>query len=316
MDAIDRFLAAEGSYLGRGTNQNDETFVGELEIRRAVEGAGVFLHFKANGEGETPLHEDQMLLGRTRDGRVFLWGLDSTSERIRKHGLRRAEETDEGDVVAFGVGDPDDLPAFREEISFTFDGRDVDLSYSRGRPGEAFETRSSVDLVPEPFFSLAASSETAEVEYREFDECPDEETAEQIEQIYQRVFDPEEPLALADRPIWQESRSPHLVVGRVEDRVVGFKIGYERKPGRFYSWLGGVIPEFRRRGIATELLIRQHRWAARQGYRLVRTKTTNDWKPMLQLNLSQGFDVVGTELDPEGQLSILLDKPLDQDSSR
>ena len=37
---------------------------------------------------------------------------------------------------------------------------------------------------------------------------------------------------------------------------------------------------------------------------------------MLQLNLSQGFDVVGTELDPEGQLSILLDKPLDQDSSR
>lgn len=311
MDAIDRFLDAEGTYLGRGTNQKNETFVGELEIRRAVEGAGVFLHFKARGEGEAPLHEDQMLLGRTRDGRTFLWGLDSTSERIRKHGLRRAEETDEGDVVAFGVGDPDDRPAFREEISFTFDGRDVGLSYARGRPGEAFETRSSVKLVPEPFFSLADASVSDEVEYREFEAPPEAAIIEGVEEVYRRAFETDDELGLADRPIWAESRSPHLVVGLVDERVVGFKLGYERKPGSFYSWLGGVLPNLHRRGIATELLIRQHRWAERAGYERVRTKTTNDFKPMLQLNLGQGFDIVGTERDARGELKILLAKPLD-----
>ena len=41
-------------------------------------------------------------------------------------------------------------------------------------------------------------------------------------------------------------------------RVVGCKLGYERQPGHYHSWLGGVLPGFRGRGLAAELLRRQH----------------------------------------------------------
>ncbi|MFB6352091.1 MAG: GNAT family N-acetyltransferase, partial [Bradymonadaceae bacterium] len=99
-------------------------------------------------------------------------------------------------------------------------------------------------------------------------------------------------------------------IAEIDGRPVGFKVGYERHSGQFYSWMGGVVPEFRRRGIATELLVRQHTWAREAGFDSVRTKTTNESREMLILNLERGFEVVGTELDRENDVKIVLKKRL------
>lgn len=45
----------------------------------------------------------------------------------------------------------------------------------------------------------------------------------------------------------------HLIlIAYDKDQPIGFKVGYERGDF-FYSWMGGVIPEYRRQGVASKL---------------------------------------------------------------
>lgn len=107
------------------------------------------------------------------------------------------------------------------------------------------------------------------------------------------------------------SRPHFLIVVAVHDgRVVGYKIGYQDRQTRFYSWLGGVYPEFRGQGIASELMRIQHEWCQSRGYGVIRTQTGNRWRHMLILNLRHGFDVVGTYTDERGEPKIILEKRL------
>ncbi|GAB3640888.1 GNAT family N-acetyltransferase [Spirosoma arcticum] len=93
------------------------------------------------------------------------------------------------------------------------------------------------------------------------------------------------------------------------ERVIGCKLGYERKPGHFYSWLGCVDPAYRGQGIASELMRQQHDWCWQNGYHTIRTQTYNKWRDMLVLNIRAGFDIVGTLQGKRG-LTIVLEKKL------
>jgi GNAT superfamily N-acetyltransferase len=94
------------------------------------------------------------------------------------------------------------------------------------------------------------------------------------------------------------------------DQVIGYKVGYELKPGKYYSWIGGVHPNFRNEGIAGVLMMQQHEWCKLNGYQTIQTKTKNKWKSMLILNLKNGFDVIGTYTDSKGEPKIILEKNL------
>ncbi|PRY39286.1 acetyltransferase (GNAT) family protein [Spirosoma oryzae] len=93
------------------------------------------------------------------------------------------------------------------------------------------------------------------------------------------------------------------------NRIIGCKLGYEREPGLFYSWLGCVDSNFRGQGIAAELMRQQHDWCRAQGYKTVQTKTYNQWRSMLLLNIRSGFAIVETEPGRYG-LKIVLEKSL------
>lgn len=106
-------------------------------------------------------------------------------------------------------------------------------------------------------------------------------------------------------------KSSFLVLLAVDaGEVVGYTIGYEDRTGRFYSWLGGVDPRHRGRGIASELMRIQHAWCHEHGYKTIRTHSKNEWRDMLILNLRHGFDVIGTYTDGKGQPKIILEKRL------
>ena len=86
---------------------------------------------------------------------------------------------------------------------------------------------------------------------------------------------------------------PHLILVAEEDeKLVGFKVGYERD-GSFYSWMGGVLPDYRRLGIAQKLADTQEKWAKSQGYTTILFKTRNHHKGMLIFALKNGFNIVG-----------------------
>ena len=94
------------------------------------------------------------------------------------------------------------------------------------------------------------------------------------------------------------------------EKVVGFKIGYELDENKFYSWLGGVDPNYRKRGIALTLMEQQHEYIKGKGYQIVQTKTMNKWRGMLILNIKNGFDVIETYTDEKGVHKIVLEKVL------
>ena len=109
---------------------------------------------------------------------------------------------------------------------------------------------------------------------------------------------------------YQQARMPILTGLAIDDeRVIGCKLGYERKPNHFYSWLGCVDPTYRGRGIAAELMRQQHDWCQQNGYQTIRTQTYNQWREMLVLNIQAGFDIIGTVQNKRG-LAIVLEKVL------
>ena len=91
---------------------------------------------------------------------------------------------------------------------------------------------------------------------------------------------------------------------------IAFKLGYELKPFRFYSWLGGVLNSHRKFGIASVLMKIQHQILVELGYTEVETKTKNKRKEMLILNLKSGFEVIGCYTDHTGEPKIILRKGL------
>lgn len=105
-------------------------------------------------------------------------------------------------------------------------------------------------------------------------------------------------------------RKFYLATAFVEDKPVAFKLGYEVDSHEFYSWLGGVIPEYRGLGIAADLMKNQHEWCRQQAYKKVQTKTQNRFRDMLLLNIKHGFNVIGTHASDEGGMKIILEKTL------
>jgi GNAT superfamily N-acetyltransferase len=89
------------------------------------------------------------------------------------------------------------------------------------------------------------------------------------------------------------------LVAEREGELLGFKVGYQSDTADvFYSWMGGVRPEFRKQGIADALAAYQEDWAKAQGFRSIYFKTRNRFPAMISFGLKRGFKVM--EVIPKG----------------
>ena len=103
------------------------------------------------------------------------------------------------------------------------------------------------------------------------------------------------------------------MVARVDDRPVGFFLGFELTPTVYFGWFYGVIPEFRRQGIASQLMDAVHSWARQNEYEFVRFECHNQHRPMLHLAISLGYDIVGIRWDPDrGDNLVIFEKMLNR----
>lgn len=97
------------------------------------------------------------------------------------------------------------------------------------------------------------------------------------------------------------------------ERVVAYKIAYRtgNRHEVLYSWLGGVHPHLRRKGLARALVRTQHAWALKHDVTHVETHTWGDNTGMLILNLQEGFSIVGVASGPDRPgVRVLLRKAL------
>ena len=100
---------------------------------------------------------------------------------------------------------------------------------------------------------------------------------------------------------------PAVVAARGADGgLLGFKLGYERGEGIFYSWLGGIHPSIRRQGVGRRLIRLQHDWARERGYSFVETRTRTSNNAMIILNLQSGFHIISYDEKSGGQPSVTL----------
>lgn len=137
---------------------------------------------------------------------------------------------------------------------------------------------------------------------------PDQSTLPQIKAFYAALFESAE-FAEFERRI-SEVENLLTILAFHRKKIIGFKLGYRLTPKKFYSWLGGVDNRFRRRGIAGELMKRQHNLCKCKNYEIVLTKTKNSFKPMLILNIKNGFDIVEVYRDQQKELKIVMEKHL------
>jgi GNAT superfamily N-acetyltransferase len=120
---------------------------------------------------------------------------------------------------------------------------------------------------------------------------------------------------MAEQAILDEAKNKFdlvILIAWAGTAACGYKVGFQHSAKRFYSWIGGVHPNYRAKGIAKRLMRGQHSIAKKLGYKYVFTYTKNRYRPMLVLNIKTGFDIIGVRhnLGSDGQ-SIILEKALD-----
>jgi ribosomal protein S18 acetylase RimI-like enzyme len=89
-----------------------------------------------------------------------------------------------------------------------------------------------------------------------------------------------------------------ILEASIDGEPVAFKIGYRESRHTFYSAKGGVMPGFRRRGIAVALLGDMMRRVEELGYRRIAFDTFPNLHPgMTILALAQGFQLTKSDFN-------------------
>lgn len=146
------------------------------------------------------------------------------------------------------------------------------------------------------------------ISYQTWEKEVPENILSDIRQLYQLIFETTDFQKFQNRV--KKEKDLLFITAYKENTLLGFKIGYQKTPHVFYSWLGGINPDFRNQGIATALMLFQHEWAKKNNYEIIETKTMNRWKNMLILNLKHGFDIHSTYSDSNGIIKIILQKQI------
>ena len=116
--------------------------------------------------------------------------------------------------------------------------------------------------------------------------------------LYNQIFRPSRDLEAFQRRFLSR-HNVLTMLARIGDAPAGFFLGFELKPTVFFAWFYGVLPEFRRKSIASQLMDAAHDWAREQEYEIVRVECHNQHRPMLHLSIELGYDIVGIRWDHE-----------------
>ena len=132
----------------------------------------------------------------------------------------------------------------------------------------------------------------------------------QLAPIFREAFDTSPSTIFLER--LNEKSDLSVLLAHDEDALIGFKIGYTRFKGIFFSWLGAVAFSHRRNGVARQLVQHQHKLCLDRGYDEIQTESAGTNQAMLILNLKEGFEVSGMHLGYGDTLTVQLRKHLQQ----
>jgi GNAT superfamily N-acetyltransferase len=126
-----------------------------------------------------------------------------------------------------------------------------------------------------------------------------------IVRLYNQIFRPARDMEAFHRR-YLGRHNVLQMLARVNGKPVGFFLGFELKPGVFFAWFYGVLPDQRRQGVASQLMDAVHDWARENDYESIRFECYNQHRPMLHLGIALGYDIVGIRWDPDRGANLVL----------
>ena len=89
-----------------------------------------------------------------------------------------------------------------------------------------------------------------------------------------------------------------MLIAYLDAKPIGFKIGYRQSHDTFYSAKGGILADYRRKGIARKMLYNMIEHVRLQGYKRFAFDTFPNKHPgMTILGLDEGFNVVKADFN-------------------
>jgi GNAT superfamily N-acetyltransferase len=137
-----------------------------------------------------------------------------------------------------------------------------------------------------------------------------QEELPQIVEMYNKIFRPSRTLESFKRRYLGRYNVLQMIA-RLNDKPVGFFLGFELKPDTFFAWFYGVTSDARRMGIGSQLIEAAQSWAAQHNYESIRLECYNNQRPMLHLAIDMGYNIVGMRFDVDrGDNLIIFEKNL------
>ncbi len=126
-----------------------------------------------------------------------------------------------------------------------------------------------------------------------------------IVELFNGVFSPTRDEAFFQRR-FQGRHNVSILVAMLGERPVGLVVGFELTPTTYFNWICGVLPEFRRQGVATQLMRGQQAWAQDHHYRIIRFECQNQHRPMLHTAITEGYDLIGIRWDIDAARNMVI----------
>ncbi|MEX2214954.1 MAG: GNAT family N-acetyltransferase [Phycisphaeraceae bacterium] len=132
-----------------------------------------------------------------------------------------------------------------------------------------------------------------------------------VADLYNQIFKPRRELAFFERRFLGR-HNILMLIASIDERPVGFYLGFELKPGVFFTWLVGVVPELHRHGIASQVVEAAQAWAKDNEYTSIRLECHNQHRALLHLAIRHEYDIVGIRWDLDrGDNLVIFEKLLD-----
>lgn len=109
--------------------------------------------------------------------------------------------------------------------------------------------------------------------------------------------------------LWEDKYNKNgiLLGAYFNEKLVGYKFGYEENKETFHSWMGGVLEEFRGNKIATQLLRFQENILKDRRYKYITVNTVESKYPeMFKFLLKQGYVIESTIQQKEPDSSFVI----------
>lgn len=126
-----------------------------------------------------------------------------------------------------------------------------------------------------------------------------------VTDMFNQVFRPGRDVLYFERRL-RGRHNPLILLAQVDKQPAGFTMGYEIKASTYYCWLVGVLPAFRKGGIASQLVEALSAWTREHNYHVLRMECYNRARPMLKIAVRHNFDVVGVRFDTDEAANLII----------